>query len=108
MELPSAGVKPLAAMPPGGYGIDELGEVYAVSAVRVVDTVTYIAVGESNSCQWQMIPQEAQYEFCWGNPDVEVSEPGGPDLQVRQRRRPLHLRRLDGRRGRLLGQVPIP
>ena len=65
------------SMPPGGYGIDELGEVYAVSAMRDVDTVTYIAVGESNSCQWQMIPQEA-HKFCWGNPDVEVSEPGEP------------------------------
>ena len=65
------------AMPPGGYGINELGEVYAVSAVRDADTVTYIAVGESNSCQWQTIPEEA-HKFCWGNPDVEVPESGGP------------------------------
>ena len=65
-------------MPPGGYGIDELGEVYAVSALRDAGIVTYIAVGESNSCQWQMAPQEAEYEFCWGNPDVEVTESGVP------------------------------
>ena len=65
------------AMPPGGYGIDELGEVYAVYAVRDAGIVTYIAVGESNSCQWQMAPQEA-HKFCWGNPDAEVPESGGP------------------------------
>ena len=69
------------AMPPGGYGIDELGEVYAVSALRDAGIVTYIAVGESNSCQWQMIPQEA-HKFCWGNPDVRVSESGGPTYKT--------------------------
>jgi hypothetical protein len=51
-------------MPPGGYGIDEQGAVYSVSAVQNGGVVTYIAVGENNSCQWQSAPQEATYKFC--------------------------------------------
>ena len=93
------------AMPPGGYGIDELGKVYAVYAVSDAGIFSYIAVGESSSCQWQMIPQEA-HKFCWGNPDVEEPESRRTSLPGRQRRRSLHLCRLDRRKGRLLGQFP--
>ena len=48
--------KTSGAMPPGGYGIDELGMVYAVSGLRDGDVTTYIAVGDDNSCQWQEAP----------------------------------------------------
>ena len=66
------------SMPPGGYGIDELGEVYAVSAFRDADVANYVAVGENNSCQWQSGPQVSSYEICWGNPDVVVPQSGEP------------------------------
>ena len=66
------------SMPPGGYGIDELGQVYAVSAFRDDDVVNYVAVGENNSCQWQAGPQTSSYEICWGNPDVVVAPSGEP------------------------------
>ena len=68
--------KTSGAMPPGGYGINELGLVYAVSAVRDDGKTTYIAVGDENSCQWQEAPDTYHGKFCWGNPDAKRSEPG--------------------------------
>ena len=74
--------KTSGAMPPGGYGINELGMVYAVSGVRDDEVTTYIAVGDDNSCQWQVAPNTypgGYYgKFCWGNPDAGPSEAGGP------------------------------
>ena len=70
--------KTSGAMPPGGYGINELGMVYAVSAVRDDGATTYIAVGDDNSCQWQEAPETYHRKFCWGNPDAERSAPGEP------------------------------
>ena len=70
------------SMPPGGYGIDEQGIVYSVSAVQNGGVVTYIAVGENHSCQWQSAPQEGTYEFCWGRPDVDVAGSGEPTYKT--------------------------
>ena len=74
--------KTSGAMPPGGYGINELGMVYAVSGVRDDDVTTYIAVGDDNSCQWQEAPETYHGKFCWGNPDAGRSEPGGPTYRA--------------------------
>ena len=69
----------LGAMPPGGYGIDEIGTVYSVSAVSDDSVITYVAVGDHNSCQWQSAgPQQATFNFCWGRTDVEIGESTGP------------------------------
>ena len=74
--------KTSGAMPPGGYGINELGMVYAVSAVREDGVPTYIAVADDNSCQWQEAPQTYHGRFCWGNPDAGRSEPGEPTYRA--------------------------
>ena len=70
--------KTSGAMPPGGYGINELGIVYAVSAVRDDGMTTYIAVGDENSCQWREAPDTYHSKFCWGNPDAGRPERGEP------------------------------
>ena len=60
--------KTSGAMPPGGYGINELGLVYAVSAVRDDGKTTYIAVGDENSCQWQELAEDLSQQVLLGQP----------------------------------------
>ena len=78
--------KTSGAMPPGGYGINELGMVYSVSGVRDDEVTTYIAVGEDNSCQWEEASQTYRGwyhgKFCWGTPDAGRSDPGGPTYRA--------------------------
>jgi len=78
--------KTSGAMPPGGYGINELGMVYSVYAVRDDGKTTYAAVGDDNSCQWQEASQTnggRDYgKFCWGNPDAGRSGPGEPTYRA--------------------------
>ena len=74
--------KSLGAMPPGGYGINELGMVYSVSAVEEDGVVTYIAVGDQNSCQWREAPQTYHHKFYWGQPGAGGAEPGEPTYRA--------------------------
>ena len=87
--------KSLGAMPPGGYGINELAMVYSVAAVRGdipiykphpdlsnENVVTYIAVGEHNSCQWWEATGIHHFRFCWGHPHAHTPEPGTPTYRA--------------------------
>ena len=95
--------KTSGAMPPGGYGINELGMVYAVSAVRDDEVTTYIAVGDDNSCQWQEAPQTYHGRFCWGNPDAGRFRARRTHLPWHQRRLSSQLRGDHGKQDPLLG-----
>ena len=68
------------ALPPGGIGINEWGEVYSVSAWRDGDVVTYTTAAQDHTCQWRTDPdwEDAHSRFCWGRADVTLPEPVGP------------------------------
>lgn len=68
------------ALPPGGIGIDERGEVYSVSAWRDADALTYTAAARNHTCQWRSGPDWpiSYSKFCWGRADVAAPEPEGP------------------------------
>ena len=68
------------ALPPGGTGIDEWGEVYLVSAWRDGDITTYTTAAQDHTCQWRTAPdwEDSHSRFCWGRADVAGPETAGP------------------------------
>ena len=68
------------ALPPGGIGINEWGEVYSVSAWREGDVVTYTIAAQDHSCQWRTAPdwEDSYSRFCWGKVGITGPETAGP------------------------------
>ena len=68
------------AMPPGGIGINEWGDVYSIAAWREGDVTTYTIAAQDHTCQWRTAPdwEDSYSRFCWGRADIAGPNPAGP------------------------------